>query len=75
MAPAKMTVPPSQESGLTIRKTLSKVARSADAATDSTRFHADLATTRDVRAVVIPDHNLSRSAQLRTRASRMAEIT
>ncbi|WP_165063927.1 phage head spike fiber domain-containing protein [Paludisphaera rhizosphaerae] len=48
---------------------LSRVARSADATRASARLHADLIVSRDVRAVVIPKHNLSRAAAVRTRAS------
>ena len=48
---------------------LSDVARTTDADKENTQLHADLAVVRDVRAVVVPKHNLSRSAQARVRAS------
>ena len=51
-------------------KVFSKVARSADADTGSTRFHADLAVERDVRLLAVCNHNLGRSARARFRGSK-----
>jgi len=46
-----------------------KVARSTSASNEHTKFDVDLGGVRDVRVIAFPDHNLSKNATIRIRAS------